>query len=70
MNELFVVLVEIKNETRVDGVFESEQLAREYVATLTTKQLEADPMNDYVEVNDGLYALIQKCHLNEPYAFD
>lgn len=66
MKELFTVLVEFDNETSVGGIFESEQLARDYVANLSTKQLEADPMNDYVEVDDTLYVLIQKCHLNEP----
>jgi len=65
MKELFIVLVEFQNETTVGGVFESEQLAREYVSALSTKTLEDDPMNDYVEVDDSLYVLIQKCILNE-----
>lgn len=65
MKELFVVMVEFKNETFVGSVFESEELARDYISALSTKTLEDDPMNDYVEVDDSLYVLIQKCILNE-----
>lgn len=68
MNELFVVLVEFQGETSVGGIFESEELAREYISELSTKELEDNPLRDYVEVSDSLYVLIQKTVLNEHIA--
>lgn len=68
MIELFVVLVEFQGETSVGGVFESEELAREYISELSTKELEDDPIHDYVEVSDSLFVLIQKTELNEHIA--
>lgn len=63
--ELFVVMVEFENETFVGSVFDSEELAKGYISALSTKTVEDDPMNDYVEVGDSLYVLIEKCNLNE-----
>lgn len=65
MKELFTVLVEFEDETSVGGVFESEQLAKDYVSTLSSEELDDDLMNDYVEVDEGMYVLIQKNYLNE-----
>lgn len=65
MKELFAVLIEFQSETSIGGIFESEQLAREYIATLSSKHLEADPMEGFIVVDDRLYVAIQKCQLNE-----